>query len=156
MTTEAGDGGHETWMQLALAQARLAQAADEVPIGAVVVRDEAVIGTGYNQTISACDPSAHAEIVALRAAAQQVGNHRLVGARLYVTIEPCTMCAGALVQARIHTLVFGAPEPRAGAVASSAQVLDNPGLNHQVAVVGGICQTEAAALMAAFFRARRQ
>ena len=110
---------------------------------------------GFNQTISHCDPTAHAEIVAIRAAANHVGNHRLAGADMYVTIEPCTMCAGALVQARIARLIFAAAEPRAGAVTSSARVLENPGLNHRVEIESGLCQAEAAELMAGFFRVRR-
>ena len=143
------------WMALALAQARLAASQNEVPIGCVIVLDGAVIGAGFNQTISRCDPTAHAEIVAIRAAATCIGNHRLVGADLFVTIEPCTMCAGALVQSRIKRVIFGAAEPRAGALCSSARVLENPGLNHHVDVVSGICAAQAAILMADFFRVRR-
>jgi len=119
------------------------------------VRQGEIIGVGFNQTISHCDPTAHAEIVAIRAAARYLGNHRLAGADMYVTIEPCTMCAGALVQARIARLIFAAPEPRAGAVTSSARVLENPGLNHRVEIESGPCQAEAAELMAGFFRVRR-
>jgi tRNA(adenine34) deaminase len=143
------------WMDLALAQARLAASQDEVPIGAVIVLNGTVVGTGFNQTIKQCDPTAHAEIMAIRAAACQVENHRLVGAELFVTIEPCTMCAGALVQSRIKRVIFGAAEPRAGALCSSARVLENPGLNHRVDVVSGIRAAQAAALMADFFKARR-
>jgi tRNA(adenine34) deaminase len=143
------------WMDLALAQARQAASQNEVPIGAVIVVDGAVIGAGFNQTISLCDPTAHAEIVAIRGAATHIENHRLVGAELFVTIEPCTMCAGALVQSRIKRVIFGATEPRAGALCSSARVLENPGLNHRVDVVSGIRAAQAAALMADFFRARR-
>jgi tRNA(adenine34) deaminase len=142
-------------MNLALDQARQAEALAEVPIGAVIVRDGEILGVGYNQTIGGCDPTAHAEIVAIRAAARQVHNHRLVGADLYVTIEPCIMCAGALVQARIARLIFAAPEPRAGAVISKNRVLETPGLNHRVEIESGVCQAEAAALMAGFFRVRR-
>ena len=142
-------------MNLALDQARQAHAMAEVPIGAVIVRQGEIIGVGYNQTISHCDPTAHAEIVAIRAAAKYVGNHRLVGADMYVTIEPCTMCAGALVQARIARLIFAAAEPRAGAVIWSSRVLENPGLNHRVEIESGLCQAEAAELMAGFFRVRR-
>ena len=142
-------------MNLALDQARKAHAMAEVPIGAVIVRQGEIIGVGFNQTISHCDPTAHAEIVAIRAAANHVGNHRLAGADMYVTIEPCTMCAGALVQARIARLIFAAAEPRAGAVTSSARVLENPGLNHRVEIESGLCQAEAAELMASFFRVRR-
>jgi tRNA(adenine34) deaminase len=143
------------WMDLALDQARQAASRDEVPIGAVIVLGGAVIGAGFNQTISQCDPTAHAEIVAIRAAATQVANHRLVGAELFVTIEPCTMCAGALVQSRIKRVIFGASEPKAGALCSSARVLENSGLNHRVDVVSGIRAAQAAVLMADFFKARR-
>ncbi len=155
MTIKPGSKPATHWMNLALDQARQAQSVAEVPIGAVIVRDDEIIGVGYNQTISRCDPTAHAEIVAIRAAAEKIGNHRLVGADMYVTIEPCTMCAGALVQARIARLIFAAAEPRAGAVISSSRVLENPGLNHRVESESGVCQAEAAALMAGFFRVRR-
>tara|TARA_R110002072_G_scaffold1164_4_gene9643 strand:+ start:4827 stop:5282 length:456 start_codon:yes stop_codon:yes gene_type:complete len=144
------------WMHRAMMLAEKAASIGEVPVGAVVVRDGEVIGEGFNQTISSHDPSAHAEIVALRDAATKQQNYRLPGAELYVTIEPCTMCAGALVHARISHLIFGAKEPRAGAVVSSAQVLINPGLNHQVQVTGGICESEAGQLMADFFKAKRK
>lgn len=144
------------WMQMALDLAQQAARLDEVPVGAVIVRDGEVIGEGFNQTISSHDPSAHAEIVALRDAASRVSNYRLPGAELYVTIEPCTMCAGALIHARISHLIFGAKEPRAGAVCSSAQVLENPGLNHRVQVTSGICEAEAGQLIADFFKAKRK
>jgi tRNA(adenine34) deaminase len=143
------------WMDLALAQASQAASQNEVPIGAVIVLNGAVIGAGFNQTISQCDPTAHAEIVAIRAAATLVENYRLVGAELFVTIEPCTMCAGALVQSRIKRVIFGAAEPRAGALCSSARVLENPGLNHRVDVVSGIRAAQAARLMSDFFKGRR-
>jgi len=145
----------EHWMQWALALAREAQAAGEVPVGAVLVRDGAVLGEGSNGPIQRADPTAHAEILALRDAARRLDNYRLAGSTLYVTMEPCTMCAGALVHARVARLVFGAAEPRAGAVASSARVLDNPGLNHRVAVSGGVLAEECAALLRGFFAARR-
>jgi tRNA(adenine34) deaminase len=141
------------WMSRALAEARRAR--DDVPIGAVVVRDGALLAAACNQPLTGTDPTAHAEIVALRSAAQAVGNYRLPGATVYVTIEPCTMCAGALVHARIARLVFGAREPRAGAVVSSARVLDNPGLNHRIEVIEGVLAEPCAALVQAFFRARR-
>ncbi|MFT7246785.1 MAG: tRNA(adenine34) deaminase [Candidatus Azotimanducaceae bacterium] len=144
------------WMQLALELAEQAASYDEVPVGAVVVQNGELIGQGFNQTISSHDPTAHAEIVALRDAARQQKNYRLPGAELYVTIEPCTMCAGALVHARISHLIFGAKEPRAGAICSSLQVLDNPGLNHRVQVSSGICESEAGQLMADFFKAKRK
>ena len=127
----------------------------EVPIGALLVSDGEIIGKGWNQMITAGDPTAHAEIVALRNAAAKLGNYRLPGATLYVTVEPCTMCAGALVHARIERLVFGAREPRAGAVRSSARVLDNPGLNHRVEVVEGVLADECGELMTRFFQGRR-
>src|SRR6186713_3279074 len=122
-------------MRRALALAAAGRAAGEVPVGAVVVLDGTVIGEGANQPIGSNDPTAHAEIVALRAAATRVGNYRLTGATLYVTIEPCTMCAGALVHARVRTLVFGAREPRAGAVVSTASAIENAALNHRVEVL---------------------
>ena len=146
---------HERWMRAALDQARQALALDEVPVGAVVVHEGRVVGAGFNQPISASDPTAHAEMVALRSAARALGTYRLTGAALYVTVEPCLMCAGALVHARIATLVYGAPEPRSGAVASVAQVLDNPALNHRVSAVGGVLEAECRELMQAFFRRRR-
>jgi len=140
-------------MERAIAEA--GRAANEVPIGAVVVRDDVLLASAFNQPLTSCDPTAHAEIVALRAAARAVGNYRLPGATVYVTIEPCTMCAGALVHARIAHLVFGAREPRGGAVVSSARVLDNPGLNHRVEIVGGVLSDRCGALVQAFFRSRR-
>ncbi len=146
---------HDDYMRAALALARRAAAAGEVPVGALVVLDGRIVGEGYNHPIEACDPTAHAEIVALRAAAAAVGNYRLSGADLYVTVEPCVMCAGALVHARIRTLVYGAPEPRGGAVRSCAQVLDTPELNHRVAVVGGVLEGECRELIQQFFREKR-
>ncbi len=146
---------HEQWMRRALDLARQAAAAGEVPVGAVVVRDGAVIGEGSNRPITTSDPTAHAEIVALRDAARRAGNYRLPGAALYVSVEPCTMCAGALVHARVATLVYGAAEPRAGAVTSTAAVLANPRLNHRVAVVPGVLAGESAALLKSFFASRR-
>ena len=142
-------------MQAALKLADKAAEADEVPVGAVVVKDDVIIGEGYNKTIGSLDPSAHAEIIALRDAAKRLGNHRLVETDLYVTIEPCTMCAGAMVHARISRLIYAAREPRAGAIDSSIHVLANPSLNHKVEVISGICEDEASAKMSAFFRARR-
>ncbi len=129
----------------------------EVPVGAVVVdlANDALLGRGRNRVIEDCDPSAHAEIVALRAAGAARSNYRLPGATLYVTVEPCTMCAGALVHARIERLVFGAPEPRAGAVRSRSRALDNPAHNHRVSVQGGVMAADCAALMRAFFEERR-
>ena len=145
----------EKWMQVALGLAVEAGQHDEVPVGAVVVRENQIVGRGFNQPISGRDPTAHAEIMALRDAAQTLGNYRLPGCTLVVTVEPCTMCAGALVHARIEHLIFGVREPRAGAVCSSARVLDNPGLNHKVTVVEGLLAKECKAVMSVFFQGRR-
>ena len=145
----------EEWMRVALGLAEEAARHDEVPVGAVVVRENQIVGRGFNQPIGRHDPTAHAEIMALRDAAQTLGNYRLPGCTLVVTVEPCTMCAGALVHARIEQLIFGAREPRAGAVCSSSRVLDNPGLNHKVTVIEGVLEKECKALMAAFFQERR-
>lgn len=152
---EQGASVESVAMAEALRLAAAAAALGEVPVGAVVVRDGVIVGRGFNRPITAVDPTAHAEVVALRQAASYTGNYRLTGCDLYVTIEPCAMCAGALVHARIRRLVFGAREPRAGAVASTAQVLDLPGLNHRVDVVEGVCAVEAQRLMQEFFRTRR-
>jgi tRNA(adenine34) deaminase len=143
------------WMRRALVLAHRAADAGEVPVGAVAVRRGTVLGEGWNQPVASTDPTAHAEVVALRAAAASIGNYRLNGVTLYVTVEPCTMCAGALVHARIERLVFGAREPRAGAVRSSARVLDIPSLNHRIEVDEGVCATECAALIQQFFRGKR-
>jgi tRNA(adenine34) deaminase len=142
-------------MRLALDEAVRAADAGEVPIGAVVVLDGQVIGRGFNRPIGDVDPTAHAEIVALREAARTVGNYRLVGADLYVTIEPCLMCVGALVLARVRTVVFGAREPKTGALVSTAQPLEIPTLNHRFAVVEGVMEEDCRALVQSFFRARR-
>lgn len=145
----------EHWMRRALALARNAGDAGEVPVGAVLVRDGEAIGEGWNAPIGRCDPTAHAEIVALRAAASAASNYRLGGSTLYVTIEPCAMCAGALVHARVARLVFAAREPRAGAVASNLSLLDAEFLNHRVAWTEGVCADDAAQMMRDFFRRRR-
>src|SRR5436190_297581 len=129
---------HELLMEAALDEARRAQSAGEVPIGAVVSLNGAIVGRGFNQPISSRDPTAHAEIVALRDAAARVGNYRLTGATLCVTVEPCLMCVGALVHARIGTLVYGAAEPRSGAVVSVVRAGELPGLNHRFEVVAGV------------------
>jgi tRNA(adenine34) deaminase len=142
-------------MRVALEEARWAGAAGEVPVGAVVVLDGRVVGRGHNRPVATSDPSAHAEIEALRAAGRQVGNYRLTGAMLYVTVEPCVMCAGACVYARIGELVFGAPDVKAGAIVSRARILDAPAWNHRVSIVGGVLAAEAGELMQAFFRTRR-
>tara|TARA_R110002049_G_scaffold21045_14_gene77408 strand:- start:1516 stop:1950 length:435 start_codon:yes stop_codon:yes gene_type:complete len=143
-------------MRRALALADRAADEGEVPVGAVVVRDGQLLGEGWNQMIATQDPSGHAEIVALRDAARVVGNYRLPGATLYVTLEPCTMCAGAMVHARIETLVFGAAEPRAGVVCSTCRLLDEPWYNHRVVWHGGVLAPESSARLKAFFQARRQ
>jgi tRNA(adenine34) deaminase len=143
------------FMRLALDMARVAGSLDEVPIGAVVVFDKQVIATGYNRTRLDLDPTAHAEIVALRAAAQVLGNYRLLGTTLYSTVEPCAMCGGALVWARVARLVYGAPDERAGAAGSVLQVCSNPLLNHRVEVVGGVLIDECRAIMQEFFRRKR-
>lgn len=146
---------HQLYMAHCLGLARLSASLGEAPVGACVVLDGEIIGEGHNAPIAQHDPTAHAEICALRAAGQRMRNYRLPGAWLYVTIEPCAMCAGALVHARIAGLVFGAKEPRAGAVVSTATVLDNPSLNHRTQWQGGILADEAGALMKSFFLARR-
>lgn len=142
-------------MRLALAQAARARDAGEVPVGAVVVLDGAVVGTGFNQPIAASDPTAHAEVVAMRAAAAALKNYRLTGATMYVTVEPCLMCVGAMVHARIATLVFGATEPRSGAIVSMTSAHEFPGLNHRVEAIGGVLEDECRAIIQDFFKARR-
>jgi tRNA(adenine34) deaminase len=147
---------HEEGMRRALEEAARARAAGEVPVGAIVVLDGAEIGAGFNQPISAADPTAHAEIVALRAAARAAGNYRLSGATLYVTVEPCLMCVGAMVHARVARVVFGALEPKAGAVVSTQRVHEAPGLNHRLEVVGGVLEDECREAIQSFFRDARQ
>ena len=146
---------HEAFMRAALEQARLAIDAGEVPIGAVVVRDGEIIARAFNQPISAVDPTAHAEVLALRAAAQQVGNYRLTGATLYVTVEPCLMCVGALVHARVREVIFGAVEPRSGALVSTVRGHEIAGLNHRLTVTGGVLEADCRDLMQRFFRDKR-
>jgi tRNA(adenine34) deaminase len=142
-------------MRQALDQARTALEAGEVPVGAVVVLDGAVIGAGFNQPISSSDPTAHAEILALRAAAARVGNYRLTGSTLYVTIEPCLMCVGAMVHARVGTVVFGATEPKAGALVSMTRAHELPNLNHKLQIEAGVLDEECRALLQGFFQSRR-
>jgi tRNA(adenine34) deaminase len=142
-------------MQAALDEARLAGEAGEVPIGAVVVFDGAIIARGENRVLRDLDPTAHAEIVALRAAAAALGNYRLTGCTLYVTLEPCAMCAGAMIHSRIDRLVFAAADPKAGAAGSVLAVLNHPQLNHQMQVEQGILGDEASELLRSFFRERR-
>ncbi len=146
---------YDEWMAAALEEAHRARGAGEVPIGAVIVMDGAIVGRGFNQPISSRDPTAHAEIVAIREAARRVGNYRLTGAVLCVTIEPCLMCVGALVHARIGTLVYGAAEPKSGAIVSVVKGAELPGLNHRVEVVGSIREAECRELVRGFFRERR-
>jgi len=145
----------EALMAAALEEAHRAQEAGEVPIGALVSLGGEIVGRGFNQPISSCDPTAHAEIVAIRAAARRVGNYRLTGATLCVTIEPCLMCVGALVHARIGTLVYGAAEPRTGAVTSTVRAGELPGHNHRFEVVGPVREAECRELIQAFFSQRR-
>ena len=143
------------FMSAALEQARLAGDAGEVPVGAVIVLHDQIVARGFNQPIRSVDPTAHAEIVALRQAAATIGNYRLSGATVYVTIEPCLMCVGALVHARVKEVVYGAPEPRWGALVSSLRAHEAPGLNHRLAVTGGVLEAECRELIQQFFRARR-
>ncbi|KKO11000.1 tRNA adenosine(34) deaminase TadA [Pseudohongiella sp.] len=153
-----GDGALSddiAFMRAALSLARRAGSHDEVPVGAVIVKNGQVVGQGFNQPVGSHDPSAHAEICALRDAGQTLENYRLPGCTLYVTIEPCTMCLGAIIHARIERLVFGAAEPRYGAVSSGQRLLENGVYNHELEVSSGILADEASALMKQFFRQRR-
>jgi tRNA(adenine34) deaminase len=145
----------EQYMQLALDQARLAWAVGEVPVGAVVVRDGEVIATGYNQPIGRHDPTAHAEIMALRAAAEKLGNYRLPGCELYVTLEPCAMCSGAMMHARLARVVYAAVDPKTGACGSVLDLFKEEQLNHHTEVVGGVLAGEAGAMLKGFFAERR-
>jgi tRNA(adenine34) deaminase len=145
----------EALMQAALAEARKALAANEVPVGAVVAMEEKIIAAAFNQPISSVDPTAHAEIQVLRQAARKVGNYRLTGATLCVTVEPCAMCVGALMHARIGTLIYGAPEPKTGAVRSTVKLLDDPSWNHRTTVVSGVMADECRNLLQEFFQQRR-
>lgn len=142
-------------MARALEIAREAADRGEVPVGAVLVKEGVVVAEGANRPIAACDPTAHAEVEALRAGARLLGNYRLTGTTLYVTMEPCPMCAGALVHARVERLVYGAPDLRAGAAGTVIDVLGSPAVNHRVAVTGGVREDECRALLQEFFRARR-
>ena len=146
---------HLDFMQAALAEARLAAEAGEVPIGAVVVRDGRIVARGQNRVLRDVDPTAHAEIVALRAAARAVGNYRLPGCTLYVTLEPCAMCAGAMIHARLDRLVYAAADPKAGAAGSVLAVINHSQLNHQMQIEQGILAEESAELLRSFFRERR-
>jgi len=143
------------WMRRALELAQKAEMEGEVPVGAVLVKDGEVIAEGWNRPISHSDPTAHAEIIAMRMAAKSMGNYRLPGTTLYVTLEPCPMCAGAMVHARLARLVYAASDPRTGAAGSVMNLLSHPDLNHQVEVVGGVMADTAAEMLQGFFRARR-
>jgi tRNA(adenine34) deaminase len=146
----------EACMRLALREAARGARAGEVPVGALLVDATGeVIARAHNRPVGARDPTAHAEIVALRRAARRLGNYRLPGTTLYVTVEPCAMCAGAIVQARVRRVVFGAPDPKAGAVRTLYRIVDDPRLNHRAEVVGGVLGEECAAVMRDFFQARR-
>jgi tRNA(adenine34) deaminase len=147
--------GHEDFMAAALEEARRGLAAGEVPVGAVIVIDTRIVARAFNQPISSTDPTAHAEVLALRAAGRAVGNYRLTDAVLYVTVEPCLMCVGALVHARVREVVYGAAEPKSGAVVSTLRALESPGLNHRFAVTSGVLEGECRELMQEFFRAKR-
>jgi tRNA(adenine34) deaminase len=142
-------------MRRALELAALGREAGEVPVGAVIVLDGGVVGEGFNQPIGSHDPSAHAEIVAMRAAGRRIGNYRLTGAALYVTIEPCQMCVGAMVHARIARLIYGAPEPKAGAIESAMRAHEHPALNHRMDVTGRVLETDCREVIQAFFADRR-
>jgi tRNA(adenine34) deaminase len=143
-------------MREALTEARTGAERGEVPVGALVVMDGRVVARAHNRTLADCDPTAHAEMVAVREAARVIGNHRLLGATIYVTVEPCAMCAGALIQARVARLVYGCAEPKGGAVRSSLGVLENPAANHRVEVLPGVLAEECAGVLQEFFEARRQ
>lgn len=156
MGSETGTPEDRFWMNRALQLAGQAAKLNEVPVGAVVVLDGKEIGAGFNAPISGCDPTAHAEIRALRDASARVGNYRLSGATLYVTLEPCTMCVGAIVHGRISRLVYGATEPKAGAVESARNTLDEAHLNWQVTPVGGVLQARCSELISEFFSRRRR
>ena len=147
---------HVRYMRAALEQARLARAAGEVPIGAVIVVDDVIVSAAFNQPIGAVDPTAHAEVLALRAAATRMENYRLTGATVYVTVEPCLMCVGALVHARVKEVIYGAAEPKSGALISASRALELPGLNHRFAVTGGILEEEVRQLLQDFFQERRR
>lgn len=149
------DSDDEYWMEQALMRAREAGAADEVPVGAVLVRAGQILGAGANASVKACDASAHAEILALREAGRSLNNHRLPGTTLFVTVEPCTMCFGALMHARVARVVYGAQEPRAGVCGSALRLQDESFYNHRIAVTGGVLAGPAARLLRDFFVRRR-
>jgi len=146
----------EQFMDAALEQARRALAAGEVPIGAVLVINDEIVARAFNQPISSCDPTAHAEVLVVREAARIVGNYRLTAADVYVTLEPCLMCVGALIHARVRRLIYGAAEPKTGALVSTTRTLETPGLNHRFEVTGGVCEDAARELIQEFFREKRR
>jgi tRNA(adenine34) deaminase len=148
-------GSDEAWMRLALEQARQAADSGEVPVGALVIKNGEILGQGQNRNLRDNDPTAHAEIIALRQAAARAGNHRLTGCEIFVTIEPCAMCAGAMVHARLRRLIYGAADPKAGAVSSVVQVLNHRRLNHQMDVTTGVLASECSAVLQDFFRKKR-
>jgi tRNA(adenine34) deaminase len=143
------------FMRAALAEARLGAERGEVPIGAVLVHEGNIVAQAHNRTLTDNDPTAHAEMVAIRAAAQTIGNHRLNGTSLYVTVEPCAMCAGAMIQARVAKLIYGCAEQKGGAVRTCFQILDHPAVNHRVEIISGVLAEECAAVMQDFFAQRR-
>jgi tRNA(adenine34) deaminase len=147
---------HEMFMSAALEQARLGAAAGEVPVGAVLVVNDRIVAEAFNQPIGAVDPTAHAEVLVLREAARALGNYRLTDATVYITVEPCLMCVGALVHARVREVVFGATEPKTGALVSAVRALDQPGLNHRFAVTGGVLEPECRTLIQRFFWDKRR
>ncbi|MCW7553996.1 tRNA adenosine(34) deaminase TadA [Endozoicomonas gorgoniicola] len=159
-TTSTGKSASENtdsvWMQEALSEAYKGWEKQEVPVGAVIVHNGEIIARAHNQPISGCNPVAHAEILVLQQAARALGNYRLVDCDLYVTLEPCTMCAGAIIHSRIRRVIFGACEPKSGAVVSVTQVLDQPQMNYRVEVTQGVLQDECSEMMSAFFRERRR
>ncbi|MGC1485175.1 MAG: tRNA adenosine(34) deaminase TadA [Candidatus Acidiferrum sp.] len=143
------------FLQLAIEEARAAASAGEVPIGALIVHDGKILARSGNRTIRDCDPTAHAEIIVIREAARWLKNYRMAGTTLYVTLEPCSMCAGAIIQARIPRMVYGADDPKGGAVRSCFEILTNTGLNHQVEIIPGVLAEDCASLLQSFFAARR-
>ena len=154
LTSNIADGD-EHWMQIALQQASVAESLNEIPVGAVIVKDNELVAVGYNQPIGLNDPSAHAEIQAIRAAGEVLGNYRLVDCVMYVTLEPCAMCAGAIVHSRIQRVVFGAFDEKAGAAGSVMNLLAHPALNHQTAITSGVLASQCGETLSAFFRRRR-
>lgn len=153
----APNDSDERWMREALSEAREAQSNGEVPVGACLISsDGMLLARAGNRTLTDCDPTAHAEIVALREAARRTANHRITGAVMYATIEPCAMCAGALVQARVKRLVYGAPDERAGAVVSQFRICDSSSLNHRIEIASGVLEEECGSMMKEFFRTRRK